>query len=206
MASFETLLWIIVAGVAVIPLMLFVYVLYRWIQFRKITYIIRHIRNDRVQVEKDAARVKTLEGKDVWWLRKKQRAIPIPDDDTLDIDSKGRIWHEAYWTVNKDIIPIKVSSQKGLEGVKPTTTSQRVLAWDEIKLAHDMGSGIMEKYGHVIVLGSFVLMLLVILFVFWGEIWEPMITAGNQFTSVAEKLADALQRVEIINSGKQIIN
>ena len=158
------------------------------------------IVDDKARVTKDA------EGT-IWWnLFKSKVNIPPAPADSIDISSNGKKVVEFYKTEDGQFVPINDATMT-VDGFlfEPLTTSQRSILVGQIRKAEARKKqGWKDVLVPIVALGALVL-LVVSLMVFWGDLAKPVLEMGEQQASMVNSMTSLVNRIDTVINDKQIL-
>jgi len=200
--------WIIMITVVVGILFSAIFVGYQASKYN-ITVVVKETTAGGTITKLDKARLYVDKNKNIWWrlLREKNKElkkVPIPKDSQVGIAEKGRkiatlIRDEHGTPVWEDVRKINMGEEKDRQ---PLTSQQRALLIDEISRA-EVKKGKSWKENIIPIVGISALVVIVLaLLIFYGEIARPVITAQQERTAqleIWEKISENL-----VNNGQKI--
>ena len=157
-----------------------------------------------------------------WWKLagekdKNRRLLPLPPEDAIELDKKGRKVAQCLRTETDEIIWQKentdlhisekeVKAGEALEGYEPFTTKQRIITMNLIRKAESRRNKkdlmtAMIQLGSLAVLG----MVIVAGMVFWGDLAQPALNANNQAAAGQANQIQILEIMRDIKTGQQTI-
>ena len=156
--------------------------------------------DDKARITKDA------EGT-IWWnLFKSKVNIPPAPADSIDISSKGKKVVEFYKTEDGHFVPINDNTTNVEDFLfEPLTTSQRSILVGQIRKAEARKKqGWKDVLVPIVALGALVL-LVVSLMVFWGDLAKPVLEMGEQQAGMTAQMTSLVNRIDTVINNKQII-
>jgi len=199
----ETVIWIIcilailAAGAAfIVAKLLF-----------KHTVIIRDAGQNDIVIH-DKAREKVIDGVKYWQLMKERdkelKIIPVPPREAIDITKKGKKIIEVFRTSEGNYEFIKISS-KNLNVAEPLTSKQRMILMNNFRKSQERkGFNIREHIPTMMALGSFVLILAILVFG-WSEIMKPVVDVSHDRTTQLQYQKETMEILKEIKLGIQTI-
>lgn len=182
---------------------------------------IRHVCGNRRIVEIHKGMEVTKDGVTFIKIIKTKTELPYPPEDAIDITPKGKKFVVAYnlggdnYQFCKDTFKRGEHKDKVIyakdtatvdKSFQPITTNQRLVLIEQIKKAHARRKNSLWDVALPIAgLGSCV-MVLVALFVFWGDLAKPVLEAGEQNAAIAEKHVEITHLLQEIIQKKQVIS
>jgi len=167
---------------------------------------IREVLSDgRKLISIDKAKEVNKKGQKYWKTLKTKLTLPIPHQDAIDIDTKGKKCVELYLNQKGEPFWIKDNTKLSDNGniingeFEPLETGERDLLITRIERAQERkGKGWKDQIVPLAALGAIVI-LVVCLMVFWGDLAKPVLEQGK--TMVESKKTDlaiieALDRIE----------
>lgn len=188
----------------ILVLIILTFLIIDMIKYSRITYVIRYLRQGRSQVFIDRAKVVKTEYGEMWRTKKTKRYVPIPPDESIDIDKKGHLFIESFWSESGDIVHAK-ADPLGFKPIHPTTVEQRMVYAQEIKRANEHGFKFFERYGNIIVVGTIVIVLFLLIFIFWKDLLEPAQNFANSMNNMVDTLVEVVDRLQGIINNEQIV-
>ncbi len=193
---------------------------------------IKEVINGRKIVRDDRARdYKTKDGVIYWRLLKRKENIPVPPPEAIELDSKGRKCVEAYrletgeYIFIKDVsevIPrkiIEIENEKKreeeikkwakdktvIEAFQPLTTKQRLIMINQIKKAQERRTMKWQDYILPVVGIGAVVILVVALMIFYGDMAKPLLEMGDKLNAHAQIQKNQLEIIQEIKQDIQVI-
>lgn len=173
-------------------------------QYRRITYVIRYVRGNRDHIQLTKAKIVKTEYGEAWKLKYKGKLVPVPPDDAIDIDNKGRLHVEAFFSESGAITYIKTADRK-LIPIHTSLVAQKMLYAAEVKKAQERGTTFLQKYGGVIVVGGIVIVLFAVVFIFWSDIINPAMQFQSMQMEFIETVNEILEKQQALLEGKQVV-
>lgn len=207
----NTGLWIIIAVISTAVISLGVWVWFLMGYKHRVT--IKELVKGRKSIIHDRARdFKDKEGVSWWKLQKEKnkllRLIPIPPSGAIELDKKGRKCIEAYRLETGEIVYIedRNTEQKiDLEALQPLTTKQRLILINNIERAQKRrGKTLLENLPMLVGIGAIVVLIIALL-VFWGDLAKPVLEARTQQIVMQELQKEQLEIIKDIKGGVQRI-
>lgn len=160
---------------------------------------VKHLTGSKFIIYDDKAKLKNDNEKKYWYLLKHKTALSIPDSDCLDIDKRGRE-HSTVYTDGTNWVWAKDNTNR--EDLKAFFVENKIVPFDSVSRDFLVNRTIEAvKYGRnsffkqnagVLMTGTFLLIAMLIVFSFWGEVFNPMIEAGESFEKSASVMSEAL--------------
>lgn len=166
---------------------------------------VRQVVNGRKIVIDDKAREYIdKEDKNTYWqLLKLKQKIPIPPPEAIDIDKKGKKVVEAYQNSTGEFSYINDKAE--VKSFEPLTTNQRLLLINQIKKAQSRKTQSWKENLPQMVFAGAVVIILVSMMVFWGDIAAPALSAGSQMQTIAEQNKITAELLKEIKMDIQVI-
>lgn len=181
-------------------------------KFRHNVRIKELAKGRKIIIDEKARDYKDKDG-NKWWRLKKEgdkekRLIPIPPPTAIEINAKGKKCVECYRTETGEIIYLEDNTtdpKNDLKDLKPLTTKQRSILITNIKRAEQRkGKSWTENIPMIVGIGAIV-MLLVALMIFWGDIAKPALDGRAMAVTITENQKITVQILEDIKRGVQRI-
>jgi hypothetical protein len=208
--------------------------IYFYISKFKYKFRVREIINGRKILFDDKAKeFKDSDGVSYWKLLKRKDIVHCPPADAVDIDSKGHKSVEAYRTSSgeyvyikdlgqiaeapKEVTDIQDPKKRGEALIKwkkdnevddvffPLSTNQRLLYITEIKKAMMRRTKKWQDYILPIVAIASLVIIVVSLMIFWGDIAKPALTAREMSIMEQELINQNLIILQQIKQDVQVI-
>ena len=198
----DVALWMLVGAVVLVG----VFFVMRMLQYKH-TVLVKVLTESGSLVVPDKAREMSEEGVKFWRLRKMRDKTPVPPDEVVQLTKKGKLFVEAVRTQQGEYVWIKPSQGSDvIEQVKePITSNDRIFyARQEIKAAQRQTKGwkdVVEKALPYFV----VVMILVLVFAFWGTITQPMKDVMSKAASIASEQHETQKLINQALQEKQSI-
>lgn len=168
---------------------------------------IREIANNRIIIYDDKARdYKDKDGITYWKLLKKRDTLPLPQSEAIELTSKGKKCIEVYRTPTGEYVFIK--DQVDLNEVKPfqpLTTNQRQILVNQYKKAYARRQKAWAEYVIPVASLGAIVLLVIMLMVFWGDLAQPLLDMGSKQMDIADKQTESVRMMQEIIQKKQII-
>ena len=124
-----------------------------------------------------------------WKLRNRKDYVPIPDDDSISINKKGKLCVEAFYTEKGQYIYKKNINNPNLDINNPLTTIDKEFYANE----HIDAVQKYKKKNWMELLSTMapligVIIIVIFMFAFWGQIVKPFMEMGDKI--IAERQAD----------------
>jgi hypothetical protein len=205
----EAVFWImLLVGIAVfIGVVWFVI----WFNSFKIKILIREVISGRNVIIQDMAREWYDDKGVLWWIRrgsqkKEKKYIPVPDTVCIDTLEKGTLFAEFYY-INGQYVPVTstlVMTEGEKRNFKPLTTTQRTLLVNNVRSAEQRrGKNLLDQLPTLVSIGALVLIVICLL-VFYGNIAEPVIEARQIGLQNAQINAQIVTELKQINGDLQV--
>jgi len=169
--------------------------LFVFIRKYKHTVIIRKVVNNRVITRTTKARTWTDKDGSRWWKILKadtaiEKLLHHPPESALEMTEKGKLFAEAHQTESGEYhwICDDVNSHK----FKTVPANQRIILANQIRKAEEEGHSLLQKHFKTFLIGGFVLMGLLLVLLFGGELLEPLTVMGDSFQATAVTLNEAI--------------
>jgi len=215
----NTLIYVIVLGVIGVVAFYFFYVS----QFKH-TIIIKKIVNGRKLVGSDKFREITDKNGNVWYqLKRRRKNVPRPPSGAVEITAKGCMYVMAYETesgeliygkdtadvkeVPKEIMDMEDGDKKSkaledwrkknktIDSYQPLTTNQRLILINQIAKSQARRKTHWKDMILPITGIAALVIIIVALLAFWGEIAEPALQANKQAITMQELENEKLQLI-----------
>lgn len=180
-----------------------VFIIYFFLTFN-IKVRIREVTNNRKIVKDYKAKLyKDKEGV-FWWKLFRGIKIPIPDEKAIEMNSKGKKVCEFWSLQDGTIVPV-VDVDKEIKPDKSFTTNQRSLLINEFHKSNSRAKQGWKELLLPLASISALLILVVALMVFWGDMAKPLLEMGNKLEGFQEQQIVQQQLLNEIILNKQII-
>jgi len=207
--------WIIIITIIIAILFSAIFIGYK-IRLYNITVIVKETTASGTITKIDKARLYVDKNKNIWWLllkekNKEMRKVPIPKDSQVAIAEKGRkiatlVRDEHGTPIWQNAKSIDIGEE---EDRQPLTSMHRALLIDEVARAEaKKGKSWKENIVPIVGISALVVIVLALL-IFYGEIAKPVITAQQERTAqleIWERISDNLvsngQKIDQLISGE----
>lgn len=203
--AMDVLLYVILALV-VLGLAFFIWYMLSF----KHQVIVRYLTRSGSFIIRDRAKVVKEDGVLYWKFLKGKMVATPPPKAAINVTKKGRLFAECYitednpepvWMIDRGID--KTNTEKS--SFRPVTTQQRALIVSRIRKAESRrGSTLWDKIQAIVMPVSVVLVLL-LLFVFWGDITKTSTDALKEAQGMFEQnaqIAESNARILAVLAGK----
>ncbi len=184
------------------------YYMYFITQFKH-KFRIRELVNGRTIIIDDKARnFKDKQGVEYWQLLKRNKKVQIPPSEAIEIDFRGKKCVEAYKTETGEFVYLKDNGsidKAEADAMQPLTTKSRVILVNEIAKAHMKRTKKWEDYIIPIAGISALVVIVISLMIFYGDMAKPLITMGGQLNAHAEIQTHQLEILREIKNDVQTI-
>ena len=169
------------------------------------TLVLRKVINNKKTILKTKFRIyKDAEGTEYFKLfPSKRELIPAPAQ-AIDVSKWGSMWVEAYEHENGSVTYIHDSHNDG-KGLQPLTTSQRRLLIGEIEKAKSRKKLKWTEHLPTIFAISGFAIIIICLFIFWGDMAQPLLDMGDRINANQQIQTEQLQILQEIKLGIQRI-
>lgn len=166
---------------------------------------IRETVNGRVTIRNTRAREVKENGQHYWKLLYRGEKIPIAPTQAIDIDHKGRKEAQCYrteegeyqWITDTGYNPENNKSFEILD------TNQRLMLIEGIEEANSRKKLTFMEVLPAVTSAISLVVILVVLFAFWGKITEPMVTVSAQNADTSQKMQLAINKFTEFCGNKQ---
>jgi len=190
------MLWLLVIGVIIFAGIFII----RLLKFKH-QVIVKYLTEGATFVVQDKAREVNQNGEFYWRLQKLRENIPVPPSQALQMTKKGKFLVEVYRTPQGEYVFLDAKPKQNLEESisEPITQNDRMFyveQWHKAEARKTKGwKDIIEKGLPYFV----VVMILVLVFAFWGTITQPMKEVMSKSAGITT------QQKEIVEMQKQIL-
>jgi len=179
------------------------------------TIILRDKNNNRTIIRQTRGRIKRKRGhadKFVFWDRQfKHIVAPIPTDEAIEINDKGRKYVEGYLLDDREIKWIKdtknsESLAKEVETLHPLTQEQRILHLHHYKRSQGMKGFQWSQWLPTIASMAFVLVIIISFLIFFGDVVEPVNEAIKNANNMQKTNTEFIKEVKDLKYMIQTLN
>lgn len=159
--------------------------------------VIRKKINGKNKIFYDKARKIEKDGI-IWWkLFKAKKMIEVPPNEAVEVDGKGRDFIELYELETGEFIPM-VDNHNKINAIEPFTTNQRQLLQGQyIKATLERGFKFTDFLGAITYVAGLVI-LVISLLVFYGDIAKPVLEMGDKQAAIADKQIEFQKQMNIM--------
>lgn len=148
--------------------------------------VIRKKINGKNKIFYDKARLLKKDGVLWWKLLKAKDVIEVPPSHAVEVDRKGRDFVELYELETGEYIPL-IDKHDEINSVQPFTTNQRQLLQGQFTKANlERGFKLVDYIGAITYVAALVILVLGLM-VFYGDIAKPVLEMGDKQVEIASK-------------------
>lgn len=194
----EGFLWVLVFG-AVGGIIFLIW----WIISHKHVVIVRVKTQTRKYIRVDKAKPVVRRGIPQWHLLKLKRYVTPPPPEAIEITQKGRYHVECYWS-DENPEPVWIFDNGTANGfLEPFTTQERALHVEAVtRAALRKKKGWLELIGQLAMPFAFII-LIISVFVFWGDLTAPSLEAQKQNAKITESQAKITEQ-QVLLMGEMV--
>lgn len=182
------------------------YIFYRILWQYRHKVRIREIRGRTQYIQDDKLWIKKKNGMITWHLMKNKEQIPIAPDDCISLGQWGTKVIEAFRTETGQLTYINPIPEKKLKPFEPITTNQRIMYRSIYKKINqkriESWKNNIPQIASIGVMGIVV----VCLFVFWGNLAEPLLQMSSNQQAYQAGQTEQLKIMKDIKYGVQTID
>jgi len=209
------------------------YYIFWLMQFKHKFRVKEVIHGRKIIIDDKARELKSKDGNLFWQLLKTKVKLPVPPSEAIEVDNKGRKCVEAYklesgdFIYSKDLneakdLPDEIKKIKNLDerrvaveswikeqgaiySREPLTTSQRMILINQIEKAILKKTKKWQDYLMPIVAIGSVVIIVVSLMIFYGDMGKPLLAMGDKINKNEEIRLEQLKVIQEIERDIQII-
>jgi len=200
--------WVVLAFFLLIVFGILTYFLIMNLKYKHFV-VVRELSKDRKLIRYDKARdLVDDEGVKYWKLKKLKHTIPMPPPEAVEITTKGKMFVEVYKTPNDQYYYLKDEAEFDPDdrSLQPITTNQRAALANQIRKKFNRRLHKWTEYIPQIASGLMIVIILVIVFAFWGQIMKPSVQVAQANADTTEKISQAVGNLRDIIQKTQVIN
>ncbi len=172
----------------------------REITYKKITFVVRKINDDRSLLFVDNAKPLKKNGTVVkWTLKRLKMNVPIPPNEAVEVTTKGKTFVEAYLTPDEEIVYItdKYDDLDKIGTIHPLKAIDKEFFISEVKEGEERykKKNISEILLQIAPIMAIVI-ILVLFFIFFDDAVAPTIEFSKSLISASNSLNNALAQMQ----------
>lgn len=161
----------------------------------------------------DKAKLKKVRGANYWKLMRLKKQWLAPPGEAVRITIKGKFYAECNykegddrpaWIILKESEPVTVDGERMINEQTYFSPEDRALLVEQLEEANNRNKNLLNTLMQLAVPAMFIIMLVVVL-IFWKDIWEPMKESQGAMATIAKeqaKISEQNARLFSIMAGK----
>ena len=174
---------------------------------------IRELSKGRKLLYHDKAKeYRGADGGNFWKLKKEKdsvkRYLSVPPDEAIELNSKGKKCVTIYRDdTGSYLYQVDNTSSLGSEQeIQPLKTSHRITMIDNFKKANERNPmSFLKQHGLALGFGLLVVILIIGILSFWGEIGKPLVSIYKEKNAYADTMLQVLEKIDDMNRNVQRI-
>lgn len=184
-----------------------IYLLWNFMNYNKNILVRKIIAGGRKVILKDKAReYKDKDGVIKYKFLKLKITAPIPTPEAIEVDKRGKEFLECYLSETGEVQWITDKNDK-INSLAPFTTNQRQMLQHEFYKAHlEKGFKFSDYLMPIVFVGALVI-LIISLLVFYGDIAKPVLDMGDKVSGMQKQQIDMQEKMnEMLDKVNAMLN